>query len=306
MGILSSIKNGLCVRECVWEAHSSLNFGDAFLCSQVKRSCPSPKSSKATIKRMESAFFQSLKVSALYCMGCFVVQEVFRILLRRVPDDVATKGIKEQTANRGVSTIHAMIMFFFAAKYWLTINPGMKLIKASGYEDFCIDLMLGYLYYDAVQELKALRQLAVDSKFGPAHLDTIGHHLMGALSHWTTRFVYNESAYFYTMVVYVAEASTPFLHTCWTMHTFKLSGHPVFLPLCGMLLLTFFIFRIIQGGYIVWHIFSHWQQWGGNVALKYLNTVVLLLFVCLNSYWFIKLIQMATGLGKPKKAKKAN
>jgi hypothetical protein len=241
----------------------------------------------------QAPIIQSLKVSVAYCIFCYALQEIFLLIMRLVPATMASKGIKFQVANRGVSTVHAVVMFAFTANYWMTINNHMKLLRGSGYEDFCIDLMLGYLYYDVVQELRATAQW-----------DTVGHHLMGALSHWPTRVMHCDAAYFYTMLVYLAEASTPFLHICWVMHTFKLNSNPAFLPLCGMLLLTFFVFRILQGSFIVWHLYENGNQgWEGHEFMRYLNTFILLFFVGLNSFWFVKLVQMATGLGKTKKVK---
>lgn len=235
-------------------------------------------------------FVESAKVSLAYCLFCYLLQFFFEFLVKRVPDSVASKDIKYQTANRGVSSVHAVIMFTMTAYYWLKINPEFVYITGGAYENRCLDIMLGYLYYDIVQEIKQTCQI-----------DTLGHHVMGFLSHYCTRFDDCDAAYFYTMVVYLAEASTPFLHACWTLHTFKMSSHPLFLPLSAILLLTFFVFRVLQGAYIIWHLWTDTVGWQGKKYDEYMNTVILVLFVALNYFWFFKLIQMATGIGKKKK-----
>lgn len=234
----------------------------------------------------------SLNVSFFYCLFCYSLQAFFGWAVNRISDDVASKEIKVQTASRAVSSIHAVIMFSLTAYYWLRINPDVVYIKGGAYENRCIDLMLGYLYYDIVQEIKETCQA-----------DTIAHHVMGFLSHAFTRFDDCDAAYFYTMVVYLAEASTPFLHTCWILHTYKLGAHPIFLPLSAILIILFFVFRVVVGGYIIWHLWTDSIGWQGKLANEYVNTVILVLFVGLNYFWFFKLIQMATGIGKKKKQK---
>jgi hypothetical protein len=62
-------------------------------------------------------------------------------------------------------------------------------------------------------------------------------------SHFHTLAVDDGPSGFYTMLVYLAEASTPLLHLGWMMHTADMSGSVLFLLLTGSLLLVFFLCR---------------------------------------------------------------
>ena len=60
-------------------------------------------------------------------------------------------------------------------------------VTVSAYEARTVDIMMGYLWYDIIQEMSS----------GKVELDTIGHHIMGVTSHLSTRLSNNGAASFY-------------------------------------------------------------------------------------------------------------
>lgn len=91
--------------------------------------------------------------------------------------------------NRFVSSVHAVTIFSVSAYYWLTINTELSIASEMGsYERLSILIMMGYLVYDTFFELAA----------SGGQLDTIGHHLMGLLSHATAVYTGNSASAFYT------------------------------------------------------------------------------------------------------------
>lgn len=97
-----------------------------------------------------------------------------------------SKGNKMSFYNRGVSTIHAIVMFVLSLYYWLFLNPKMVIHDMDTYQSTCLLLMMGYLIYDTVFELSASRQPM-----------TIAHHVLGAASHTSSLISYNGAAGFY-------------------------------------------------------------------------------------------------------------
>ena len=78
-------------------------------------------------------------------------------------------------------------MFSQAFYYWVTINPTMAMYeKVDEYTVRALLCMMGYLVYDTVYELTAGRQVM-----------TLGHHVLGFISHLTVLVSYNGAAGFY-------------------------------------------------------------------------------------------------------------
>jgi len=157
--------------------------------------------------------------------------------------------------------------------------------------------MMGYLWYDALLELFN----------GDAKLDTLGHHVLGICSHLSSRLSDNHAAGYYSMLVYLAEISTPFLHSTWLMHQLKFTDSSIF-KVFVVLLLGTFVCRCCVGPYMVMHMISFQPEWarGENKPdpqeFDYLfwgNVVVVSLFAFLNFSWFYILIKIA--LKKPRK-----
>lgn len=73
-------------------------------------------------------------------------------------------------------------------RYWFMINPSMKIGEEDNtFEGRCIDIMMGYLWYDIIVEVNS---------FQP-EMETIGHHILGLVSHLSSRLSDNNAACFY-------------------------------------------------------------------------------------------------------------
>ena len=105
-----------------------------------------------------------------------------------------------------------------------------------------------------------------------------------------------------SMMVYLAELSTPFLNISWLLNSLKLqSSLP--LTICSIVLvITFFISRVIWGPFLFWHMWNNWTS--EPRYLFHINVFIVGFFVVLNFYWFYQLIRVVLGLKKDKK--KAN
>lgn len=99
---------------------------------------------------------------------------------------------------------------------------------------------------------------------------------------------------FYSMMVYIAEGSTPALHMCWLLHKLNMKKSFLFKVFVAWLLLGFFVCRILVSPYMLWHMSQNMDAWGqDNDLLFYLNFSIVFLFAVLNFYWFYKLISLA-------------
>ena len=78
---------------------------------------------------------------------------------------------------------------------------------------------------------------------------------------------------FLSMMVYLAEMSTPFLNISWLLNYLKLDNS-LPLSLCGIILLvTFFFCRIILGPFLFYHMIYNWTS--EPRFLFYINVVML-------------------------------
>jgi hypothetical protein len=236
----------------------------------------------------------SLTFSAQYCAFCFAIHFLFYLVSARVISGFTKLPIATQASwhNRGVSITHASIMFYLTVNYWLYINPSMEISSLiSVYQSRVIDIMMGYLWYDMYIELTTTKQA-----------DTLAHHILGLISHLTTRFMNSGPAMFYSMLVYIAEGSTPFLHTCWLLNFLNMKNSIVFLAIAGVLIISFFFCRVVTAPYIVWHMYTNRGVWpAGDGWLLWSNFGIVVFFTLLNWYWFAMLVKMAL---KPAKSDK--
>lgn len=250
------------------------------------------------LEETQNILRESLKNSAIWCCVCFMLHflvDTFSPFIIPRFSKLPPDAIKSWN-NRATSTIHALVLFGRTVIYWATMNPSVQVVANSEFEALSVDLMMGYLWYDIAVEL------FLDGQF-----DIVAHHGMGLASHLSTRLSHNRAAAFYTMLVYIAEGSTPFLHISWILHQLDFRQSIFFFLCSGLLILTFFVCRICLGPYMVWHLFFFKEEWGkGNNALYIFNFVIVSTFALLNYYWFYKLLLMALGLGKKRKENKEN
>lgn len=103
----------------------------------------------------------------------------------------------------------------------------------------------------------------------------------------------------HSMMVYLAEMSTPFLNLSWLFKQLE-PRFNLLLNLCGiLLLLSFFCCRVVLGPYILYHMWSFWKTGPEYLFVIYISIVVF--FILMNFYWFSQLIKI---LIKPSKGKK--
>ena len=103
-----------------------------------------------------------------------------------------------------------------------------------------------------------------------------------------------------------AQGSTPFLHACWMMHKLGADSGLAYRFCAGMLLLMFFIFRVVASPLCLASLWTHRALWGDSAARKalyYFELSINVFFVGLNWFWFAALCKRA--LGSKKASKKA-
>lgn len=223
----------------------------------------------------------------LHMAGAFGTCEVVENLEKRM-----SRYDRQDWYNRFVSIIHASIMFVRAICYWGLKNPKMSLegLQIDQFGVITLDIMMGYLWYDMVIELaKNKKQYA-----------TILHHLLGYMSLFAVRASGSRLGVFYFMMVFVAEGSTPVLHSLWFMSKLKLKDSGIFKAMGLLLMLLFFTLRVAFGPYTIWHLVSNRDAWTVKKAMEPdagwlfpLLVGVSVVFVSINMYWFALLVRMA-------------
>lgn len=140
----------------------------------------------------------------LYSAICYLIQLCFRFFTPiLIPSfNELTNRNKVLWYNKGVSTVHAVIMFLLTVYYWLFINPlqdihyrnnsndnTIGMLNNTDYDSYearSLVVMMGYLVYDMIFELTSGKQL-----------DTLAHHFLGLLSHSSTVYSKNNAAAYY-------------------------------------------------------------------------------------------------------------
>lgn len=156
--------------------------------------------------------------------------------------------------------------------------------------------MVGYLVYDFFIEI-----------FTNEKIDTfiVLHHVIGLLSHLATLMTNDGFCGIYCMLVFLAEFSTPVLHTLWCLKQQKLDKTPLFFGTAALLLLVFFVCRVVLSPFIL---YTYWvwkdKYYHGTALNYYLQYVVLIFFGFLNNFWFYLLVRLATKSSKGKKGGK--
>lgn len=232
----------------------------------------------------------SLSTSFIWCFSLFFIHFCWYLFSENIIpgfDKIESRKQRKAWYNRGVSTVHASVMFSLAVYYWVYINPRVEISDAGHrIEALSLDIMMGYLYYDILYESLTTRQT-----------DALSHHFLGLVSHLSSRLSRNKAAAFYSMLVYIAEGSTPFLNISWLMHLLSLKKTLLFKTFAVLLIITFFTCRILLGPFMVYHMITHREEWGpdGRGALFIGNTAIVSLFALLNFYWFYKLLAVASA-----------
>lgn len=105
------------------------------------------------------------------------------------------------------------------------------------------------------------------------------------------------------MMVYLAECSTPFLHTSWILKEINQGESPLFKACVLATVLCFFVFRVLLSPYLLLHVLRHWLPQG--LAYVYvMNVFLIVVFIGLNYYWFYLIIKVIPIPGLPNSKKK--
>ena len=186
--------------------------------------------------------------------------------------------------GHATAMIHASIMSLVAINYWLNVRTDWFVIPEtiSVYERTGIDIMTGYMIYDTIVETVLVRKI---------NILVLVHHVLGLVSHLCTLYFNSGISAHYTMVVYLAETSTPFLHLCWILEKLNKSDTVLFKMLCGIIIVLFTFFRIIMGPVSIYYcFFIHLEKWNEHLYLMVLQMIIMIGFCALNFYWFYKII----------------
>lgn len=224
-----------------------------------------------------------------WCLGCVCLHYLSFVLSKIVVPNFKSLPASSQRSwyNRSVSTIHAIVMLCGSLYYWVYINPE-RLIGANLEEFSCLlmDVMMGYLWYDIFYEFST-----------SCSVDTLAHHILGLISHMSTRIFNSGATGYYSMMVYLAEASTPLLNISWLLHQLHLKDTLLFQICAFSLVILFFCCRVVLGPYMIYHFLSNGSSWDANELnwMYYLNFIIIVLFTLLNMYWFYKLVGVASS-----------
>lgn len=248
----------------------------------------------------------SLKYSGMWFAFCSVLHMLWGWATPEVLPQFLSKmtNVRDRRDwyNRGVSIVHAGIMFVRAVVYWSLLNADMELPRKQdelsrfgGFDQITLDIMMGYLWYD----------ILIEATKDTLSKTTLLHHIVGYVSLFATRATGSKLGSFYFMLVFCAEGSTPVLHTLWLLHKLDCTQWALYRVLAAVLLLLFFLLRVVLGPYTIHHLVSHralWAQEGQDGQWLYsLLLAISVVFVSINYYWFYLLVKMAL----PKRPKRA-
>ena len=124
---------------------------------------------------------------------------------------------------------------------------------------------------------------------------TTVHHVLGIVVHVICRH-YNHGLFaLYTSGVYLAEGSTPFLHASWIMKSVGLGGTFLFAANGTLIVLNFFVLRILVPPLLLYHWASNFEPWTHYPAehiMRPLTGATLFVFMMLNWMWFYTLVKL--------------
>jgi hypothetical protein len=203
--------------------------------------------------------------------------------------------LKMQWDNRIVAFLHAVIICY-AAFWGLLCDEPLKADHLHAYSSWAYATMItacGYFIWDAVMCIIYFKEFQLGFLL----------HALGCLFTFLGSLdgVFMYYGYFYLTF----EASTPFLNLHWFMDKLGVSNSNPFKKLnAGLLVLSFFFFRIISGcGYsaVVWqdiHRYIAATSNMANVGIMYYFYFAILLLNGLNCYWFYSIVKFATRAPK--------
>eukprot|EP01064_Diplonema_japonicum_P033443 TRINITY_DN6595_c1_g2_i2.p1 TRINITY_DN6595_c1_g2~~TRINITY_DN6595_c1_g2_i2.p1 ORF type:complete len:294 (+),score=44.67 TRINITY_DN6595_c1_g2_i2:69-884(+) len=224
---------------------------------------------------------------------------------------------KWEWSNRIVALCVCSWMTVCTAWYWtqkedLFIWDAEETIPL--FQQSCIQFMVGYVLYDLVICFFVESELT--------YLFIV-HHVLGAVSHLIVLTYGDGIGAYYSMLVYISEGSTPFMHIAWFFNELRNQedkknaaywstglNDVLFKLSSALLLLCFFLFRVCLSPCIVYHSYTKGLPvWTQNISAEVgaVQVFILFSFMCINWYWFYCLIKLAVEnfVGGPSNDKKS-
>jgi hypothetical protein len=203
---------------------------------------------------------------------------------------VSCACVSPALANRLVSALNGAIIFGLAAhaladaEHAISDAPPLARAPAISLECVC-----AYLVYDSLVGL--LRGF----ESSPALM--LVHHAVGLASELLTLST-GYGAYC-TMVIHLAEASTPLLHLSWLLLKRGHAGTRLFAVVSAALGATFALTRVVSPAALLFGYqlgAAAAAHWGEYRVLYRLHLGVTAIFWALNCFWFHKLLQASSGV----------
>lgn len=193
--------------------------------------------------------------------------------------------ISPNLINRLLSSVNAMIIFTTACAA-LASGPPSDAPPITPVAAVGIECMLGFLIFDTV--------IGLIQGFESSPRLMLAHHLMGILSEGLTLCL-GVGAYC-TIVVHLAEGSTPLLHVSWLLLKRGQQKTTGFVATGVLLVASFCVLRVILpalllGGHMATP--AGRALWGDYSAVYWLQLAVVVVFWLLNVFWFVKLLRVA-------------
>eukprot|EP01031_Cornospumella_fuschlensis_P041801 gene41801-51023_t len=107
------------------------------------------------------------------------------------------------------------------------------------------------------------------------------------------------------MMVYLAELSTPFLNLSFLLKEYHCTANLLYTLSGVLLLLTFFVVRILLTPYMLYHFVTHWHPTPADKHLYILNVGAILFFFGINYLWFYQIVRIVFKKKSKKTSKKA-
>jgi len=126
----------------------------------------------------------------------------------------------------------------------------------------------------------------------PIRWPILAHHIFGLVTHWSARYYFHPTWTLLCMMVYLAESSTPFLHMCWLGHQLGIQDGILFPVLASIGMISFFLFRILWGPYILYTFIQLEDIFSNPTILGSCLGISILGFCILNVIWFRVLINI--------------
>lgn len=211
--------------------------------------------------------------------------------------------------SRIPSTVHAVVITALSASVILMSNTFDAatnaqvpfLYRVSDASNLALGFSLGYFVVDM-----ALMFIYYPSMGGP---EMVVHHIASLAS--VLRALLGQYAHLYTLAMLSTEITTPSINLRWMLDRCSLKTHWLYIWNGMLMMVLWFTNRIMMFVPFFWHMYQHRDEISTMAPFDLgLVFVVPLLLLCLNTFWFNKIVRGAmkslrrrTGVAVAVKAK---